>query len=255
MKQYMIKALREAKVHSSWLRPDENYEGAVLRFIDAILDPRRPFLEAFRPFQSRVAEAGIYNSLSQLAIKIGAPGVPDFYQGTELWDMSLVDPDNRRPVDYTRRQELHADISASDPSIIESLLQHRLDGRVKLMTIVRGLGVRRQMPALFERGDYIPLPTTGAHRERLFTFARVLDSDAVVVCVPRLVATLPRPENQPPVGPNVWEDTQIDVRALPPITAMRDAFTEMTTCVQNGLLDVGAVLGRFPVAMLVGRAT
>jgi (1->4)-alpha-D-glucan 1-alpha-D-glucosylmutase len=253
MKQYMIKALREAKVHSSWLRPDENYEAAVLRFIDAILDPRRPFLDAFRPFQSRVAEAGIYNSLSQLAIKIGAPGVPDFYQGTELWDMSLVDPDNRRPVDYTRRKALHADISPSDPSVAESLLQHRLDGRVKLMAIARGLSVRRQMPALFERGDYIPLPTTGAHRERLFAFARVLDADAVVVCVPRLVAMLPRPENQPPVGAHVWEDTQIDVRALPDIAAMRDAFTEATTYVENGLLDVGAVLGRFPVAMLVGR--
>ena len=254
MKQYMVKALREAKVHSSWLRPDENYEAAVLRFIDAILDPRRPFLDAFRPFQWRVAEAGIYNSLSQLAIKIGAPGVPDFYQGTELWDMSLVDPDNRRPVDYGRRKELHAEIGAADPSTADTLLQHRLDGRVKLMTIVRGLAVRRQLPALFERGDYIPLPTTGAHRERLFTFARVLGSDAVVVCVPRLVATLPRPEHQPPIGPAVWEDTQIDVRALPGIRAMRDGFTETTTCVTDGLLNVSAVLARFPIAMLVGRA-
>ena len=100
----MIKALREAKVHTSWLSPDEEYEAAVVRFVEAILDRAgRPFLPAFEPFQARVAELGIYNSLAQLLIKITAPGVPDFYQGTELWDLTLVDPDNRRPVDYARR--------------------------------------------------------------------------------------------------------------------------------------------------------
>ena len=104
---YMMKALRESKVHTSWLSPDEGYESAVRRFVRAILNPHegRRFLDLFAPFQSRVAELGIYNSLSQLVIKIAAPGIPDFYQGTELWDFSLVDPDNRHPVDYTRRRE------------------------------------------------------------------------------------------------------------------------------------------------------
>ena len=103
---YMTKALREAKVHTSWLSPDEGTNGRSTRFIDAILDGRRanPFLQSFLPFQARVAELGIYNSLAQLLIKITAPGVPDFYQGTELWDLNLVDPDNRRPVDYAMRQ-------------------------------------------------------------------------------------------------------------------------------------------------------
>src|SRR6185436_15578946 len=105
---YMIKAVREAKQHTTWLRPDEQYEAAVERFVRAILDRRRPnlFLAAFEPFQARIAELGIYNSLAQLLIKITAPGVPDFYQGTELWDLSLVDPDNRRPVDYARRRDV-----------------------------------------------------------------------------------------------------------------------------------------------------
>ena len=102
LKSYMVKAMREAKRRTSWITPDDRYEAAVLRFVDDILDRRRPFLQAFLPFQARVAELGMYNSLAQLLIKITAPGVPDFYQGTELWDLSLVDPDNRQPVDYAQ---------------------------------------------------------------------------------------------------------------------------------------------------------
>ena len=102
---YMTKAMREAKVHTTWLSPDEDYERAVVGFVRVILERRRQnlFLQLFEPFQARVAEAGIYNSLSQLLIKITAPGIPDFYQGTEFWDLTLVDPDNRRPVDYQKR--------------------------------------------------------------------------------------------------------------------------------------------------------
>src|SRR5207245_2170885 len=109
---YMTKALRESKVHTSWLSPDEEYEDAVQRFVRAILDPRRaaPFLDAFAPLQARVAELGIYNGLAQLLIKMTAPGIPDFYQGTELWDLNLVDPDNRRPADYARRCQLLKDL-------------------------------------------------------------------------------------------------------------------------------------------------
>src|SRR4029079_11568452 len=103
---FMLKALREAKEHTSWLSPDPAYEAAMSRFIEAILDRRRPnpFLQAFVPFQARVAELGIYNSLAQLVIKVTAPGVPDFYQGTEFWDLNLLDPDNRRQVDYGGRR-------------------------------------------------------------------------------------------------------------------------------------------------------
>src|SRR5205807_9538683 len=132
VRTYVVKALREGKGHTSWFGPDEEYEEGVRRFVDAILETRRPnpFLEAFRPFQARVAELGIYNSLAQLVIKIAAPGIPDFYQGTELWDLTLVDPDNRRPVDYDMRKNALARLR--EQSAPEELLEKRADGRVKL---------------------------------------------------------------------------------------------------------------------------
>jgi len=132
---YMQKALREAKVHTSWLSPDEAYEAAVERFVVNILDRQRPnaFLHAFVPFQARVAQLGIYNSLAQLVIKVTAPGVPDFYQGTEFWDFNLVDPDNRRPVDYVRRRQQLDEVTNASP---EDLLASRADGRVKISSCI-----------------------------------------------------------------------------------------------------------------------
>jgi (1->4)-alpha-D-glucan 1-alpha-D-glucosylmutase len=149
---YMTKALREAKVHTSWLSPDTEYEAAVERFVRALLERRRTnaFLESFEPFQARVAELGIANSLAQLLIKICAPGVPDFYQGTELWDLNLVDPDNRRAVDYARRRE---ELSGLDDRPVEELLAHRQDGRVKMFVTRRGLAARAALRELFEQGD------------------------------------------------------------------------------------------------------
>src|SRR5207248_3593431 len=129
-------------VHTSWFGPDEEYEEGVLRFVDAILDTRRPnpFLDAFRPFAARVAELGIYNSLAQLVVKIAAPGVPDFYQGTELWDLTLVDPDNRRPVDYEKRRQTLPCLR--NPA---ELLEQRADGRIKMFVMHRGLQARADL--------------------------------------------------------------------------------------------------------------
>src|SRR5947207_13066931 len=146
----MVKALREAKVHTSWLSPDEMYEQAVTRFVAALLDERRPnpFMASFRPFHARVAELGIYNSLAQLVIKVTAPGVPDFYQGTELWDLNLVDPDNRRRVDYDARRKALAPLKrcrACDGESLDrvrELLEHRGDGRVKMFVMNRALEAR-----------------------------------------------------------------------------------------------------------------
>src|SRR5262249_23202374 len=128
IRAYMLKAVRESKAHTSWLGPDEEYERVVLRFVDTLLDRRRPnaFLAAFQPFQARVAELGIYNSLAQLLIKTTAPGVPDFYQGSELWDLNPVDPDNRRPVDYERRRTL---LEAMGPrALFEATGRHAIEG-------------------------------------------------------------------------------------------------------------------------------
>ena len=254
LKQYMLKATREAKQNTSWLNPNEPYEAAVLRFVDDILDPRRPFLQAFQPFQARVAELGVYNSLAQLLIKITAPGVPDFYQGTELWDLSLVDPDNRRPVDYALRQRVLQDIRDASPA---QLLEQRADGRLKMFVVVQALHQRRSLRDVVDRGAYLPLSVEGERREHLFAFARRYQQATAITCVPRLVAGLLGDRSTPPVGAEVWGDTRV---VLPADngglwkTAYRDAITGALVEPRTDgrtWLDASAVFGQFPVALLV----
>jgi (1->4)-alpha-D-glucan 1-alpha-D-glucosylmutase len=266
---YMMKAMREGKVHTSWLSPDEEHERAVERFLDAILDRRRAplFWQSFEPFQARVAELGIYNSLAQLVIKIAAPGIPDFYQGTELWDLTLVDPDNRRPVDYERRQQILTALQSSTcddagcPAA--NLLEQRRDGRVKLFVTTRALSERARRRDIFERGDYVPLATAGARRDCVFAFARRLDGDVVIACVPRLVASLALENGQPPIGRAVWADTRIE---LPEgllergaddngrVRIGRDAFTgasvELEPSGSGFTITVATLFERFPVALV-----
>src|SRR5262249_31323636 len=174
MQAYMRKVLREAKVHTSWVNPNDEYETAVSRFVAAILDPRRSaaFLQLFAPLQARAAELGIYNSLAQLAIKLTAPGVPDFYQGSEFWDLTLVDPDNRRPVDYDIRRQALAGLKGCATRTVDpvELLDHRHDGSVKMFVTARGLCARAECRDLYERGDYVPLTVSGARRDSVFAF-------------------------------------------------------------------------------------
>jgi (1->4)-alpha-D-glucan 1-alpha-D-glucosylmutase len=257
---YLTKALREAKVNTSWLSPDDSYEEGVRSFVRAILDRRRPFLQAFEPFQARVAELGIWNSLSQLLLKIAAPGVPDFYQGTELWDLSLVDPDNRRPVDYRARQSLLDDLSAASPDegrLAETLVEHRSDGRIKLFATTRALHARRRMPEVFERGVYVPIETAGKHHESLFAFARVHDRGMAVVCVPRLVARLTGAAARPPLGREVWEDTRILMPSVPPSAALRHVFTgarvETHGAAGGRSVNAADLFDRIPIALLVSE--
>jgi (1->4)-alpha-D-glucan 1-alpha-D-glucosylmutase len=252
---YVRKALREAKVHTSWLSPDEAYEAAVERFLRHILDRRRPnlFLPAFEPFQTRVAQLGIYNSLAQLAIKIAAPGIPDFYQGTELWDLNLVDPDNRRPVDYASRRE---QLAGLDGASAEDLLASRTDGRVKMFVAHRALATRAAMRDLYERGDYVSLDTAGARRDALFAFARVRDArDAVAItCVPRLVGSLTS-DGAPPLGRVTWSDTRVELPDRIAGRQFRDAFTGATIDVEEAdgrrTLPAATLFERFPIALLV----
>jgi (1->4)-alpha-D-glucan 1-alpha-D-glucosylmutase len=261
LKAYLVKSLREAKVNSGWLSPDEAYEEAVFKFVDAILDRRRPFLQAFLPFQRQVAELGIYNSLAQLLVKITAPGIPDFYQGTELWDLSLVDPDNRRPVDYARRRQLLDEIErCQDPALVEMLLEKRVDGRVKLLVIARALKTRNERAHAFQAGSYVALQTTGARGQCLFAFARRHQDTMAITCVPRLVATLAGDTGHPPVGRAVWGDTRIQLpgateAGAPMPRAFRDAITGTRLPVEThrdaAHLEAAAVLDRFPVALLV----
>jgi (1->4)-alpha-D-glucan 1-alpha-D-glucosylmutase len=253
LKDYMVKAMREAKRLTSWVAPHEQYEAAVLRFVDDILDPRRPFMHAFRPFQARVAELGVYNSLAQLLIKITAPGVPDFYQGTELWDLSLVDPDNRRPVDYPRRDQALRDIAAASPA---RLLDGRADGRLKMFVMKCALGRRAALRDTFERGSYVPLWVDGPRREHLFGFARRDGASTAITCVPRLVAGLLGDRPAPPIGPDVWGDTRVMLargpdRAPAFRNAMTGAVVEARVDHDAMWLDAAAVFADFPVALLV----
>ena len=253
LRTYMLKAIREAKRHTSWISPNERYEAATLRFVDDILDRRRPFLRTFIPFQARVAELGIYNSLAQLLIKITAPGVPDFYQGTELWDLALVDPDNRRPVDYERRSQLLQDLHDASP---DRLLDARGDGRVKMLVMVRALAQRAALRDVYERGSYVPLSVEGEHRSHVFAFARRHGDKLAITCVPRLVAGLLGARSGPPIGAPIWGETRI----LLPWTIgrtqqFRDAITgvllEARTDGDAAWLDAATVFGQFPVALVV----
>jgi (1->4)-alpha-D-glucan 1-alpha-D-glucosylmutase len=233
------------------------------RFVEAVLDPDNSAFRAdFLAFEARVAQHGIYNSLAQLAIKIAAPGVPDFYQGTELWDLSLVDPDNRRPVDYGRRRamldELDAELARGDRgAFAERLAQDVRHDRMKLYTTSTMLRYRREHPALFREGGYERLNFDGVRREHLFGFSRAHEGARALVVVPRLVATLLPDVEVAPLGERVWGDTRI----MLPVSSLNDlrphyenVFTG--TCVtvhhDDGRAFVRAadVFDRFPIALL-----
>ncbi len=168
---YMAKALKEAKMNTSWIQPNEQWDAAVNEFVARVLDPspKNKFLPAFLPMAEEVARLGVINSLTQVALKLTVPGVPDIYQGNEIWDFSLVDPDNRRPVDYRRRREILDSLGGVAP---EELLQHWPDGRIKLFLTQRLLRFRREHPALFQQGSYLPLSAMGTFANCCVAFVR-----------------------------------------------------------------------------------
>ncbi len=211
MKDYMIKATREAMVHTRWTRPNLEHESAVIRFVDAILDDsgRNRFLDDFREFERFVSFAGALNSLAQVLLKICAPGTPDFYQGSELWDLRLVDPDNRGPVDFQLRSQLLEELQRADvqrSSLPDDLLPNWRDGRVKLYVSYRALNFRRQERELFARGSYVPLRTGGKHAQNVFAFARRLGRRRCLVVTPRLIARMIT-RRQAPLGRALWGGT------------------------------------------------
>ena len=257
---YMLKAMREAKVFTSWLNPSVAHEQAMQRFIHAVLAPENhAFRQDFLQLQAQVARYGIYNSLSQLAIKIGAPGVPDFYQGSELWDLTLVDPDNRRPVDYETRERLLAGLDeecARDGcSEVATRVLATSDDRLKLFATVRLLRARRDERDIFTHGDYNPVDVQGSQRAHLFAFERTAGDRRVIVAVPRLIATLAPQGDVPPIGERVWGDT----RLLPPGGAQRGGLHDLITdrCVpvqaETGAIRAADVFERFPIAVMVAR--
>ncbi|HEY1007762.1 MAG TPA: malto-oligosyltrehalose synthase, partial [Sphingobacteriaceae bacterium] len=168
MREYLVKALREGKVRSGWTRPDEAYEKAAGDFAAALLDPRQPFWAGFSAFHRKVAGFGIVNSLVQLVLKFTCPGIPDVYQGTEHWDLSFVDPDNRRPVDFAVRGRWLQELQSADPSV---LWEHRYDGRIKVWLTAQLFRLRRMNVRLFTDGAYIPLTAEGKYKDHICSFA------------------------------------------------------------------------------------
>ncbi len=230
---YMNKAIREAKVHTSWVNSDHEYEEAMRQFVAGVLNrtEAKDFFDEFLPFQRRIAQYGMYNSLAQLLIKIAAPGVPDFYQGTELWDFNLVDPDNRRPVDFGLRRTVLAAVRLATDSVqarqdlLKDLLTHRADGRIKLWLTLEGLRYRREHAELFRQGEYVPLQVLGAKREHIFAFARIYGDQAGVVVVPRLLTGLIEDPAELPIGERIWGDTKVTMPAWKEGSPYRNILT------------------------------
>ena len=256
IRAYIVKAVREAKVHTAWLKPDNEYEDAYVSFVEKILARSRAnlFLQDFIPFCRRVSHHGMLNSLSQTLIKITSPGVPDFYQGSELWDLSLVDPDNRRPVDFEKRRAMLADIRESEASniggLIEDLLSTRADGRIKLFLIYRALKARNASREIFREGAYLPLKADGAYGRHVIAFARRYERQWALVVAPRFLSRLVQ-EGDFPLGRQLWQDTRVVMPEGAP-AQWCNAITGEVLSVGNAL-SVGEVLPSFPVAMLMGN--
>ena len=246
IQEYLTKALREAKVNTSWIEPNEGWENATRDFIAKILDPAqsRRFLKNFRGFVEKIAPWGASNSLTQTVLKLTLPGVPDFYQGSELWDLSLVDPDNRRPVDFdARRDGLSGFAQSAAPA---KLLDSWRDGRIKLFAIRTLLHFRRENPSLFAEGDYFPINGSGTFAECCVAFERKSGDRTLLVLAPRLTSRV----GFPAIG-NLWRDTQLAPRTT--TGTWRNLLTGKRHP-SAPVLSVADILRDLPIAALILEA-
>lgn len=257
LQEYMQKAMKEAKLHTSWINPNEDYERAVREFVAAILDPSRSdaFVRDLSEFVRIPARAGMLNSLSQTLLKIASPGVPDFYQGTELWSFTLVDPDNRRQVDYEERRALLASLrdacTGDTDAFVKSLLEKPDDGRVKMYVTSRALNFRRERAGLFSRGSYAPLSARGRRAENVLAFAREHGEQACVAIAARFFTRLGVGQEGPlSLSADAWRDTVLPLGELG-AARWRDVLTgrEFETG-DGGALRLADVLSPLPVALL-----
>jgi len=252
LQAYMQKAIKEAKTHTSWVNPNHAYDEAVAQFLARILRgrPDPDFLADFRRLQEVVAFYGMLNALAQTLLQLTVPGVPDIYQGSELWDFSLVDPDNRRPIDYARRIALLDD--AVRPA--HDLLENWRDGRVKLQLIQRVLHERRAHAGVFTTGDYRPLDASGCREANVVAFSRADRNEAFVVVVPRLAVGLTRNSPAFPLGAQTWGNTVLTIPQARSAETYRNVLTgeELATMEQAGCvaLPLSEILATFPVALL-----
>jgi (1->4)-alpha-D-glucan 1-alpha-D-glucosylmutase len=260
---YMDKAAKEAKTHTSWVSPNHEHDRALARFVDAALrpGPENGFLSDFASFVEPVAVAGMLNSLSQTLLKIASPGVPDFYQGSELWDLSLVDPDNRRPVDYGPRRrllaELQSEAAANPLALSDRLLPGLADGALKMYIMNRGLCFRREHHGLFASGAYTALEPAGERSRHVVAFARSIDGQQVIAVAGRFFMGLGGAPAQSAVGTATWADTFLSA----PLKLLRERYVELFTG-RTIAADLGRdarqlamadIFAHLPVAMLVAE--
>lgn len=247
LEQYIQKALREAKKRSDWASPDEDYEKKVKAFATALLDANNPGNQTIQKFIGKIADFGIINSLAQLVLKFTCPGIPDVYQGTELWDLSLVDPDNRRPVDYDKRINFQ---NEQEDQNLDALWEKRYSGKVKLWLTEKLATLRKDNHQLFEDGKYIPLRVEGTFKQHIMAFARQLNNEWVIVVIPIGLAALIKDD----VGkPNKfdWADTQIILPSTAPMEW--DNLISKTSGVKDILYDgllVSQILSEIPVGVI-----
>jgi (1->4)-alpha-D-glucan 1-alpha-D-glucosylmutase len=247
IKAAMVKSIREAKLHSNWAAPDTAYEDAILSFVQEALNPERSdaFMDSFLPFQERVAELGMRNGLVQTTLKLTLPGVPDIYQGAELWDLSLVDPDNRRPVDFTTRSQMLQDIlgkiTKDRAAAMRELLAHWQDGGIKLAITATLLQLRRDKPELFANGSYEALDAQGSRADQICAFTRRDNGRTLLVAAMRFL-------NRLEMDPD-WHDTRLPAPAAPGWT---DQLTGRRLAASDQL-DLSALFADLPVAVLIAE--
>ncbi len=269
IQQYTLKAAREAKLNTSWTDPDPTYSEILSRFVSEVLESpdAGPFLHDFLPFQRRIARIGIVHSLSQTLLKLASPGIPDIYQGCDLWDLSLVDPDNRRPVDYEGRRQLLAQIrgrlaeGVGREELARELYGTPQDGAIKLYLTWTALNHRRENLSLYEQGTYRPIDAQGERKVNLVSFGRYREGRSVIAVAPRLVAGLMGEDAlTAPIGAEVWGDTRLD---LPEGTAVprrwRDLLTDVVIEVEDvegrPTLPAAEIFRSIPVALLVDEGS
>jgi len=247
LQQYMVKAVKEAKVNTSWIQEDKSWEEAITGFVRDVfaLPPKHGFWKNFLRFQRQPAEIGMHDSLAQVVLKIASPGVPDFYQGAELWDLSVVDPDNRRPVDFEARRRVLREIAANRrprARLARELYENWEDGRIKLFLTQAALHARRDHPELFAGGGYQPIEPTGPRASNLVAFSRTSHGRTAVVVVPRLVAGL---LDGARLRPDKFEGT-----VVPAGGRYVDVFTGEE---RQGPLRADQLFSTLPVALLLSR--
>jgi (1->4)-alpha-D-glucan 1-alpha-D-glucosylmutase len=258
---YMIKAAHEAKVNTSWINPNAIYEDALKLFIERLLNQEagNQFLDDFRAAQTRISRFGLFNSLSQTLLKITSPGAPDFYQGTEIWDFSLVDPDNRRPVDYGTRvkmlEELKRRLSeVPRHAFARDVTVHAENGMIKLYLIHAALSFRRENLDLFQKGEYLPLDAMGRRADHICAFARRIGDRSAIIAVPRFFARLISEPDGLPLGRQVWEDSFLVVPIAEAGARYRNIYTgEVMTivdCENAHAIYLSDLFEHFPVALL-----